>query len=211
MNEGTLSMIIQWCLLLLIWMGSLDFVLVRMGMTRAAALAALALFLVCSFVSWRLYFLPVHISISGALLPALAAGWLYSGLPRMRRRFLLLAGCVTASLLALFRLALSRDPVLLVLDEPILVAGVMLAALFTLTKEFRQQLFLLFLVLPLSDALQVLSVLPQMEQGIVGGEYAQDLLWVNMALWGGMLVLWSAAKTGWGVIRHIRSKSHSHR
>jgi hypothetical protein len=211
MNEGTLSMIIQWCFLCLIWMGSLDRPLFQAGIKRVSALTVLTLFLVCSFVSWKLYFLPVQVSISGALLPGLVAGWLYTGMSRGRRRLLLLAGLLTAVLLALFRMVLFRDPVLLVLDEPTLVAGVMLAALFTLTREIRQQLFLLFFVLPLADLLQVISFLPQMEFGDIGGEYAQDMLWASIALWGGAQAFLRVVRKGWGVIRQVRSKSDPHR
>ncbi len=211
MNEGTLSLIIQWCLLCLIWMGSLDRPLLKMGVTRAAALSALSLFLVCSFVSWKLYFLPVEVSISGALLPALSAGWLYAGIPRQRRRMLLIAALLTAVLLSIFRLLLFKDPVLLVLDETSLIAGATLAALFTLTRDLRQQLCLLFLILPLTDGLHVLSFLPRLERGYIGSEYAQDMLWSTLMLWGGVLAVWGAAKKGRDVFYSVRSKSDSRR
>ncbi|MFY0543037.1 YphA family membrane protein [Brevibacillus sp. H7] len=211
MNEGTLSLIIQWCLLCLIWMGSLDRPLTKVGLTRASLLAALTLSLVSSFVSWKLYFLPVQVSMSGAILPILSAGWLYVRFPRERRRLLLLAALLTAVLLTLFRMVLFKDPVLLVLDETTLIAIVTLVALFALTRDMRQQLFLLFLVLPLTDGLYMLQFLPQMERSEIGSEYAQDMLWSTFFLWGLALVAWSVVKKGWGVYRAVRSKSDSHR
>lgn len=71
MNEGTIALLIQWSLLCLVWMGSFDAQLREMNMERRRVLAVLCAFLICSFVSWKLFFAPIQVSLSGTLLPLL--------------------------------------------------------------------------------------------------------------------------------------------
>jgi hypothetical protein len=211
MNEGTLTLLFQWCLLCLIWMGSFDRTLLEMGVTRAVALAALALFLVCSFVSWRLHFLPVHVSISGSLLPILCAGWLYERLVRERRRLVLIAGVITGFLLFCLRMLLFHDPVLLVVDETVMIPLSALFAVLALSRDAKQQLFHLFTAFPLSDALFSLRFLAMMEESEFGSAYAQDLLWSAVSLWCVQRAAWTLAKKGFSLIRMEKSKTNTRR
>ncbi|GAA4709196.1 hypothetical protein [Brevibacillus fulvus] len=196
MNDGVLSLVIQWCLLCLVWMGSLDQPLRRISLSRKQMLAIVTAILLCSMVSWRLYFLPISVNISGALLPLLAAGWLYYLLPERRRRYLLVASCFIAMLLYFLRKLLFGDPVLLLLEEVVMVPVAVNAIALVMTRNSLYQLFLVMLAMPLSDAFYTLSFLGRGENPEIGGGYAQDLLWSS-------LVFWAAAALSWSTVRRM--------
>jgi hypothetical protein len=211
MNEGTLSLLIQWCLLCLLWMGSFDRPLLEMGTSRSVALSAMGLVLVCSFVNWSLYFLPVQVSISGWLLPVLYAGWLYGRLAGRRRRLVLIAAVVTGFLLFCLRLLFFYDPVLLVMDETVMIPLTALCALLALSRDATQQLFLLFVAFPLSDTLFSLRFLPEMERCEFGGEYARDLLWSTVSLWCLQRAALELVKKGMAWLQTEKSKTNTRR
>lgn len=183
MNEGTLAILIQWCLLCLVWMGSVDRQLQELGLSRRRLLAVIGTFLICSFVSWKLYFAPIHVSLSGTLLPLIVSGWLYSRLSVHRRRLYLLAGSGTAILLFWLRWLFFTDPVLLFWDERVIVPAVGIVAIITISRHGLTQLFQMFFSLPLADALYSLYFWKLSGVCALGNEYAQDLLWSSASFW----------------------------
>lgn len=196
MNDGIVTMLIQWCLLCLIWMGNFDRALQRLGFTRRNALAALTVFFICTFVSWRLVFLPVQVNLSGALLPLLFAGWLYANLPQERRRYLVVIAFFLAFLFAFLRKLTVSDPVLLIADEVILFPLAAVTTIVTVSRNPVVQLFMIMVSLPVADALFATSFLHRADLAQLGSDYAQDLLWCTLALWGTVLVLWHWLKSG---------------
>jgi hypothetical protein len=215
MNDGIVAMIIQWCLLCFIWMGSLDLPLRKSGLSRSHGLAVLAGFLLSSFVSWRLFFLPLEISISGAVLPLLSAGWMYARLAIERRRYLLLSACFIAFLLFALRKMIFFDPVLLIADELLLLPALTVATVIALTRSVTLQLFILLVSLPLSDVFYMLSFFQQVGHCRIGSGYAQDLLWSSIALWASVIFVWSgmknrAAAICAALILQLKGKSKSH-
>lgn len=201
MNDGVITLITQWCLLCLIWMGMFDRALGRIALTRSHGLAVVTLFLICSYANWQLYFLPVSINLSGAILPLLTAAWIWSALHPQHKGFVLLAALFTTFLLFATRKLFFWDPVLMIVDEPILLPLIMVGTLFLLAREWRQQLVILFLSLPLADAVYMISSFQQWERCIIGGEYAQDLMWSILPLWLMFALLWRIMTKGLGVFR----------
>ncbi|WP_134683281.1 YphA family membrane protein [Brevibacillus migulae] len=207
MNDGVISLITQWCLLCLLWMGLFDRALQRIRVSRAVALAGLMLSLVCAYANWQLYFLPVSINVSGTLLPIMAAAWVWSVLPAEGKHY-----CVLSVLFSVFLQFAARklffwDPVLLIMDEHILLPLVLVCTTFLLVREWQQQLVILLLSLPLADGLYVISNEAQWENGIVGGEYAQDLLWSVLSLWILVAFAWSVMTKGFSLLRvHLVEK-----
>jgi hypothetical protein len=196
MNDGILTLILQWCLLCLFWMGMFDRPLRKILLTRAQALALITLFLVCSFANWKLYFLPVVVNVSGTILPLLFSAWVWAVLPFDQRGYCILAALFTVFLLFAARMLLFWDPVLLVMDEQLLLTLMILCSLFILTREWRQQLFIILTALPLADALYTLSFLKKANQCLIGGGYAQDLLWITIPFWMAAALFWTILHKG---------------
>lgn len=183
MNEGTLAILSQWTLLCLVWMGSMDAQLQEWGISPKRVLAAICSFLICTFVSWKLYFAPIEVSLSGTLLPLLASAWLYARLPRMRRRLYVLGACATAVLLFWLRWLFFTDPVLLFWDERVIVPAVGVLSITAMSRHGLAQLFQAMVSLPLADALYSLFIWRLSGSCQLGSEYAQDLLWSAVSLW----------------------------
>ncbi|WP_456151385.1 YphA family membrane protein [Brevibacillus ruminantium] len=201
MNEGTLTVLIQWCFLCLIWMGVYDRVLDRWGIRRAEALAVVTVFLICAFVSWKIAFLPsVRVHISGMILPFLCAGWLYAKQRQSRKRFMVILGGCLGVALFWFRWLLFTDPVLAIWDESWMLPVVAFLAVLTISRSGLTQLFLLLYSLTLGEVLYALFEWRFSGSCLIGGEYAQDLLWSTLSLWsllaGGWLVLRQLLRIG---------------
>lgn len=196
MNDGVVTLVIQWCFICLIWMGSLDRPLSRFSFSRRRALAVLSVCLVCSMVSWRLYFLPIEVNISGGILPLLLAGWMYAHLPEEKRRYLLISSFFLGFMLFFLRKILFWDPVLLVMDEMLLLPVVIVPAAIVVARNIVLQAFILLVSLPLSDTLFTLSQLGQAGSAKIGSEDAQDMLWVSLALWLLVISMWRLVEKG---------------
>lgn len=203
MNDGILTLVIQWCFICLIWMGTLDRPLRQFSFSRAHALAVVTIFLLCSLVSWRLYFLPIEVNISGGILPLLLAGWIYTQLQQERRRYLLISSFFIGCMLLFLRKILFWDPVLLFTDEVLLLPLVIVFAAVILARTIVFQAFILLVSLTLSDALFALSQMKQAGSATIGTDYTQDMLWISLSLWvlvmsslhigkKGIVRLWSA-------------------
>lgn len=194
MNEGTLAMLIQWCMLCLVWMGSFDRLLRETGVSRKYLLAVITVFLVCSFASWKLSFAPVHISLAGTLLPLVSCGWLYTFLPPKKRRFLLLASIAMAWLLFWLRWVFFSDPVLLFSDERVLLPAAAVIMVLIVNRSTLQQLFSLLFSLEIAEVIHGFYFWKWSGACVLGGEYAQDLLWSGLSLWSLLRLVWIAVK-----------------
>lgn len=193
MNDGILAMIVQWTLLICMWMGLFDQQLKRLGLSRASALAVMTAALVCSFANWQLYFLPVSLNVSGTILPFMLAGWMWMNLPAKGKEYTLAASVLIACVLLLFRKLVFWDPVLLILDEDILVPFISLLLVCLISRKMEQQWFLLIVSIPLSDLFYVISnlqALSRYAQAIAGSPEAQDYLWMSISLWVLTLVVY---------------------
>ena len=194
MNEGTLAMLIQWCMLCLVWMGSFDRLLRETGVSRKYLLAVITVFLVCSFASWKLSFAPVHISLAGTLLPLVSCGWLYTFLPPKKRRFHLLASIAMAWLLFWLRWVFFSDPVLLFSDERVLLPAAAVIMVLSVNRSTLQQLFSLLFSLEIAEVIHGFYFWKWSGSCVLGGEYAQDLLWSGLSLWSLLRLVWIAVK-----------------
>lgn len=184
MNEGTIALLSQWCLLCLVWMGSMDPLLSEMKVSPRRLLAVLCAFLLCSFVSWKVYFAPIEVSLSGAMLPFLASAWLYARLPQVPRRLYVLGACATAVLLFWLRWLFFNDPILLFWDERVILPVTGILSILAMTRHRVAQLFQVMVALPLADVLYSLYFRRLSGTCLLGSEYAQDLLWSTISLWG---------------------------
>ncbi|MEJ8544890.1 YphA family membrane protein [Brevibacillus borstelensis] len=195
MNDGTLAILTQWCFLCLIWMGVFDGALHRWGIKRAGALAVVTLFLVCTFVNWRLYVFPaISVSISGAILPFLCAGWLYSRQQNGPKRMYVIIGAGVGTVLFWFRWLLFTDPILAIWDVRWMLPVCAVFAALTVSRSGVTQMFLLLLSLSLSDLLYSLYEWKLTGSCLVGNEYAHDLLWSAFSLWGVCAASWALAR-----------------
>ncbi|MGD8189180.1 YphA family membrane protein [Brevibacillus ginsengisoli] len=186
MNDGILAMIVQWTLLVCIWMGSFDRQLNRLGLARASALAVLTVVLVCSYASWQLYFLPVYVNVSGGILPFLLSGWIWMKLPAKGKEYTLASSVLLACVILFIRKLIFWDPVLLILDEELLIPIACLFLVFLLSRRLEQQWFLLIVSVPLADVFYVFSnlqALSRYSQAVIGSPEAQDRLWISISLW----------------------------
>jgi hypothetical protein len=218
MNDGIRTLILEWCLLWLLWMGILDRPLRSIDLTRIQALALVSLFLLGSFANWKLSFLPVDVNVSGTILPLLTAAWIWTGLSKNKRGYSMLAAVFTVFALFAVRKLLFWDPVLLLLDETLLLPLFLVGLLFLLSRDWREQLFIVLIGLPLADALYMLSCLPQLEECVIGGGYAQDLLWTTLPLWMTAAAVWNVLYRGIVSLRagllasgRWRTKTNAHR
>jgi len=193
MNDGILAIIIQWCLLCVIWMGVLDRPLRRLGLHRTSGLALVTVSLVCAFVHWQVYFFPVEINISGFLFPLLLAAWSWQFVSFRQKIFILLAASLTTVLLFFVRKLLFKDPVLLIFDELAMYPVLTVVIFHFLSRNLVCHWFLLLVAVPLSDALFSLSFLEQTKRSVIGGEYQQDLFWLTVMVWGVVSTVWLAA------------------
>ncbi|KMZ41230.1 MULTISPECIES: hypothetical protein [Bacillales] len=207
MNEGTVAILIQWSLLCLVWMGSLDLQLRNMKMERRRVLAVISAFLICTFVSWKIYFAPIQVSLSGTVLPLIASIVLYTKLMSKIRRLYLLSALATALLLFWLRWLFFTDPILLFWDERIIVPAVGVSTIFLMSRTHLGQLFQLMLSLPLADAIHSLYFWKLSGSCQWGSEYAQDLLWSSLSLWALVSIVWSAIRRILG--RTETESSHS--
>jgi hypothetical protein len=190
MNEGTLAILIQWCLLCLVWMGSLDLLLRELKVSRKHVLAVLTVFLLSSFVVWPLSFAPVEISLTGTILPLILCGWLYRRLPHTRRRFHLLATVMIAWLLFWLRWAFFTDPIMLFWDEGVIIPVVALITVMIGNRQGMPQLFSLLFSVVLSDAIHALYFTRLSGTCVLGDGFAQDLIWSSFSLWCVLRVIW---------------------
>ncbi|NGQ94593.1 hypothetical protein G3578_05285 [Brevibacillus sp. SYP-B805] len=218
MNDGIRTLILEWSLLWLLWMGILDRQLRGIHLTRTQALAVVSLYLLGSFTDWKLSFPPVAITVSGTILPLLTAAWIWTGLSGYKRGCSLAAAVFTVFALFAARKLLFWDPVLLLIDETLLLPLYLLALLFLLTRDWREQLFIVLIGLPLADALYMLSCLPQLKECVIGGGYAQDLLWTALPLWMAAAAVWAVLYRGIVSLRAVilpwgrwRTKTNAHR
>ncbi len=198
MNDGTFAMILQWTLLVCVWMGLFDRELERIGLTRTSGLVVLTGFLVCSFADWKLYFLPVNVNLSGGILPFFLAGWMWMKLPSRGREYIIAACALTACVLLFIRKLLFWDPILMIFDEKLLVPVSSLLLTCFITRRLEQQWFLLLVSVPLADLLYVLSNLSVISRysadDVIGGAWAQDSFWMSVALWIGLVASWNLLK-----------------
>ncbi|GEB32698.1 MULTISPECIES: YphA family membrane protein [Brevibacillus] len=207
MNEGTIALLIQWSLLCLVWMGSFDAQLREMNMERRRVLAVLCAFLICSFVSWKLFFAPIQVSLSGTLLPLFASVVLYTRLPKATRRLYVVGALGISVMVFWLRWLFFTDPILLFWDERVIVPGISVAVAFSISKLNAARLFALMLALPMADALHTLYFWQASGTCSLGTDYAQDLLWSGISLLGLVSLLWSAIRRLFG--RRETEPSHS--
>ncbi|WP_432776952.1 hypothetical protein AAFJ72_09960 [Brevibacillus gelatini] len=207
MNEGTIAILIQWSLLCLVWMGSFDSQLREMGMERRRVLAVLCLFLISSFVSWKLFFAPIQVSLSGTLLPLFASVILYARLPKAGRRLYVLWAMGIAVMLFWLRWLFFTDPILLIWDERVIVPGIGVVVALATSRQMAVRLFVLMLALPMADALYTLHFWQDSGVCSLGADYAQDLLWSGISLLGLVSMLWTAIRRLFG--RREAEPSHS--
>lgn len=207
MNEGTIAVLIQWSMLCFVWMGSFDSQLRDMKMERKRVLAAITVFLVCSFVSWEIYFAPIQVSLSGTILPLIASAVLYIKLMPGIRRLYLLSAMATAILLFWLRWLFFTDPILLIWDERVLVPAVGVITIFLMSRTARGQLFQLMLAMPLADAIHSLFFWKASGSCHLGTEFAQDLMWSGVSLWALVSFTWSLIRKMIG--RKESESSHS--
>ncbi len=200
MNDGILALIVQWCLLCLVWMGVFDTVLHRIHQPRSKVLAVIACYLLCSFSNWRLYALPLEISLSGSLLPLLTAGWMWSRLVTAKRHHVMALAITLTCLLVFAKKMLFLNPVLLWFEEASLFPVLVVLLLLVFTWNPGQQVFLLFFSLPVADLLYVVGNLGKIPVGVVGDRSIQDALWLSFALWGGVAACIVFVKKCWHVI-----------
>lgn len=207
MNEGTLAILIQWSLLCLVWMGSLDLLLRELKVTRKHLLAALTVFLICSFAFWPLSFAPVQVSLAGTLLPLILCGWLYRKMPKDRRRIHLLASMMIAWLLFWLRWMFFTDPVLLFWEEQLILPVIGLVAVAIVNRKGVAQLFSLLFSFILADVIHALYFWRLSGTCLLGDEYAQDLMWSSLSLWCILRViwLWVCRLIGWNQIEPSNS------
>lgn len=190
MNEGTLALLIQWSLICLVWMGSLDLLLRELKATRKLALAVLAVCLISSFAFWPLSFAPVQVSLSGTLLPLLLCGWLYRKMPKDRRRVHLLASVMIAWLLFWLRWIFFTDPVLLFWEEQWMIPVIGLVAVGIVNRRGVAQLFSLLFAFIAADVIHAFYFWKLSGTCLLGNEFAQDLLWSSLSLWSILRVIW---------------------
>ncbi|UFJ42802.1 hypothetical protein LOK74_10040 [Brevibacillus humidisoli] len=195
MNEGIIALILQWSILCLVWMGALDRTLHHVKLSRRSTLAGLAAFMLCSFADWRLYFLSVEINLSGTVLPLLLAGRVWRSIGRANRAYVLAAAALCLALLFFVRKVLFMDPVLLLIDEWLLVPGLLMLIMLLLTRHQADQLLIMLLAFPLSDALYTLSFLGYATELVIGAPAAQDLLWCSFAMWVCITSVWLASRS----------------
>lgn len=181
MNEGTIALLIQWSLLCLVWMGSMDAQLQEIGLQRKPVLAFIGSFLIGTFVSWKLYVAPVEVSLSGMLLPFAASVCLYTRL-QQRRRLYLLGACATAILLFWLRWLFFTDPILLLWDEQLILPAAAILSILAMSRHLGAQLFQVMVSLPLADALYSLFMWKQSGTCRLGDDFSQDLLWSTVSL-----------------------------
>ncbi|WP_019122476.1 YphA family membrane protein [Brevibacillus massiliensis] len=218
MNDGVLSIVLQWSLICVVWMGSLDRQLHRLHLSRRSALFILTVTLICAFTSWRLYFFPVDVNVGGAIIPLLLSCWSWLHLPKQGKTFLILAAFLFACALYFARLFAFRDPVLLVWDEKLLLPVLLITVLVFLTRNWQVQWFIILVALPLADAFYTLNFLDKGAESQIGGAKTQDLLWCTICLWTALMSLYSTLQKS--VVRSyrrfvrtfkLRTKTHSHR
>lgn len=197
MNDGTIAMIVEWTLLCVVWMGITDQFLHQMRWKRSTALLVLTTFLITSYSEWRLYVIPVEVNVSGMLLPLLVGGVLWYFLKRQRRKYMLTSAVLLTLVLILLRKLFFWDPVLLFIDEVIILPILCVILCFIVTRHAIYHWFLLCVALPLSDAFYQASFLSLTERCVIGGEYQQDLFWTSFAMWAGCyMVCQLVQKTG---------------
>lgn len=184
MNEGTIALLSQWSLLCLVWMGSIDAQLLEMRISPKRVLAVICSFLICTFVSWKLYFAPIEVSLSGTLLPLLTGAWLYyARMQQLRRRLHVLGACATAILLFWLQWLFFTDPILMFWDERIIIPVAAILSILAMSRQSVAQLFQVIVSLTLADVLYSLFVWKLSGTCQLGGEYAQDMLWSTVSLW----------------------------
>ena len=194
MKEGIVALLLQWSSLCLVWMGALDKMLAQVKLSRRKALAALTAFLVCSVADWRVAFLPVELHWGGAVLPLLFAGVVWLAIRRGSRLYVLAAAGFSLAILFFVRKLLFWDPVLMVVDERLLVPALLVLLVLLLTRSLPEQLLVMLVAFPLSDALYTLSFSGYGAELVIGAPAAQDLLWVSLALWGCANAGWLASR-----------------
>ncbi|MGG1659628.1 YphA family membrane protein [Brevibacillus sp. NRS-1366] len=199
MNEGTIAILFQWSLLCLVWMGSFDSQLREWRMSRRRMLAVIAAFLVCSFVSWKFYFAPIQVSLSGTILPLLGSVALYTRLGKERRRIHLVGAMATAVLLVWLRWIFFKDPILLFWEERVIIPAVGVVATLIMSRQSRAQLFQLLFALTLADILHSLYFWKLSGSCMFGTDYAQDLLWSGISFMCVIRLIWSMIRRvlGW--------------
>lgn len=199
MNEGTIAILFQWSLLCLVWMGSFDTQLRELRMSRRRMLAVLAALLVCSFVSWKIYFAPIQVSVSGTILPLLISVALYNRLGTERRRFHLVGAMATAVLLVWLRWLFFTDPILLLWDERVIVPALALLSVLLMSRQSQAQLFQLMFALTAADILHALYFWKLSGSCVFGADYAQDLLWSGISFLCVVRLIWSTIRRilGW--------------
>lgn len=211
MNDGIAAMVVQWCLICFVWMGSLNRLLSRLHVSQAQALACLAACLLCAFSNWRMYVLPVEISVSGLLLPISFSAWLWVRMIRPSQARYLMAALITlTSVLYLVRRLFIWDPLLMVMEDTLLLPLLLNGLIFLLCRRVKEQAFLLFMSVPLFDAAHALSLWGKMSPFPLGSPFSQDVLWLSLFVWS---IVWSfILMLGRSrLIGSLKSKLHTHR
>lgn len=211
MNEGIAAMVVQWCLICLVWMGSFNRLLASLRLTQAVTLAVLAACLLSAFSNWRMFFLPVEVSVSGTMLPLFFSGWLWVSLVRPGQSSYLAAAVITiTSVLFLVKRLFIWDPILLFADEMLVFPLLLTLLVFLFARHAEEQVFLLFFSVTLFDFSHALSLWGKVTPFAIGSPFSQDVLWLSVFTWS---LVWTivVAVIQSRLVCSIKSKLQSHR
>ncbi|WP_232696301.1 YphA family membrane protein [Brevibacillus daliensis] len=198
MNDGIVALLLQWLFLCIVWMGLADRLLAKMKVKRSTVLVIVTCFLLTGFAEWKLYFYPAIVNVSGFLLPLAVAALIWSGNSSslQERSRLFLGALILIFSLVFLRKIIFWNPVLLLLDEKILIPLITISLCFFLARHLLHHVFYLTAVLPISDAIYQLSFVSLTNQASMGGAYLQDLLWVCIAAVAVLYPVFSLAMNG---------------
>ncbi|MGO0060986.1 YphA family membrane protein [Brevibacillus fluminis] len=211
MNEGIAAMVVQWCLICLVWMGSYNRLLARFRLTQATTLAVLAACLLSSFSNWRMYVLPIEVSVSGTIVPVMISAWMWTCLVRPGQASYLAAAVITmTSVLFCIKRLFIWDPVLMFADETVILPLLLTVLVFLFARHAEEQVFLLFFSVTLFDISHSLSLWGKVTPFAIGSPFCQDVLWLSVLTWS---LAWSvvAAIIHSRLVGSIKSKLQSHR
>lgn len=181
MIDGYMSFLCLWLTLVLLWMGSLDNFLSKIGIGKKMFIIWLVGTAIFMFFSVEVApFLTVN--IGGFLLPLFFTVWLWNRSGDLHFVHLFSVSCLLSSTLFLMKKLFFLDPVLMVIPELdfLLITTVLLTII--AVKTAAQTLFVITFGLIGSDLLYQISSFDSVGMIILGSTNFRDLWWTSIFL-----------------------------
>ena len=180
MNDGFISLVSIWCLLIIIWSGWFDSFFQGNRHKRMLCMIPLVLWLLGH--GWKYPFSYGEIWVLPVLLPIVVATYVWVKEGENNRLHIVTASFLVGVSVFFMQMLFHLDPVLMFMDEKLLLAGFTVLLIMMTARRLSHQWILFSFALGLSDLCFQLYVWQKSGFFSLGNPFIQDIWWMTVTL-----------------------------